>query len=246
MLRITVPAREFYDESKGEFVEIKEQTLIMEHSLISISKWESKWKKPYLSEKVKKTDEEVFDYLRCMTITPSNVDPLVYRSLSKENIEAISDYEYQVIKAPIERMDVSYILQENGFVFAETAFDLSLKLKNLKCPDTYTRYIDYTSYSEASSEEVKLVDSEIRKGIFNTDKVALDPLMSTELSGQRFANWFTTEVESGKSKCYLVNLEDKPIGFFGVKDVNEKASRRCRGAKMLNGVRSADVVLIRI
>jgi len=143
-------------------------------------------------------------------------------NLIKENIEAISDYEYQVIKAPIERMDVAYILQENGFVFAETAFDLSLKLKNLKCPDTYTRYIDYTSYSEASSEEVQLVDSEIRKGIFNTDKVALDPLMSTELSGQRFANWFTTEVESGKSKCYLVNLEDKPIGFFGVKDVNEK------------------------
>ena len=62
MLRITVPAREFYDESTEEFVEIKEQTLVMEHSLISISKWEAKWKKPYLSEDVKKTDEEEKKY----------------------------------------------------------------------------------------------------------------------------------------------------------------------------------------
>lgn len=92
MLRITVPAREFYDEFKEEFVEIKEQTLVMEHSLISISKWEAKWKKAYLSEDAKKTDEEVFDYLRCMTIAPSNVDPLVYRSLSPKNIEDISNY----------------------------------------------------------------------------------------------------------------------------------------------------------
>lgn len=62
----------------------------MEHSLISISKWEAKWKKPYFSED--KTLEEVLDYFRCMTVTPQKVDPIVYRSLSKENIERISEY----------------------------------------------------------------------------------------------------------------------------------------------------------
>ena len=91
MLHITVPASEFYDESKEEFVEIKEQTLTMEHSLISISKWEAKWKKPYLSED-KKTTEELLDYFRCMTITPSKVDPLVYRAMTPENLQEISDY----------------------------------------------------------------------------------------------------------------------------------------------------------
>lgn len=91
MLHITVPASEFYDESKEEFVEIKEQTLTMEHSLISISKWEAKWKKPYLSDD-KKTTEELLDYFRCMTITPSKVDPLVYRSMTPENLQEISDY----------------------------------------------------------------------------------------------------------------------------------------------------------
>lgn len=91
MLHITVPASEFYDESKEEFVEIKEQTLTMEHSLISISKWEAKWKKPYLSDD-KKTVEELLDYFRCMTITPSKVDPLVYRAMTPENLQEISDY----------------------------------------------------------------------------------------------------------------------------------------------------------
>lgn len=91
MLRIEVPAREFYDESKEEFVEVKGQTLVMEHSLISISKWESKWKKPYIS-KEKKTKEEIFDYLRCMTVTPSNVDPMIYNCLTEENLKEIVDY----------------------------------------------------------------------------------------------------------------------------------------------------------
>ena len=92
VLHIKVPAQEFYDESNNEFIELPEQTLTMEHSLISISKWEAKWKKPYLSKAVKKTREETFDYLRCMTVYPTNVNPLVYRALTKENIAEIVDY----------------------------------------------------------------------------------------------------------------------------------------------------------
>lgn len=103
MLRIKVPAHEVYDESKNEFVEIKEQTLIMEHSLISISKWEAKWHKPYLSNS-EKTSEEVFDYLRCMTIQPSNVDSNVYRCLTSENVEEISNY----IKDPMTATTISH------------------------------------------------------------------------------------------------------------------------------------------
>lgn len=90
MLRITVPAREYYDEEKEEFFTIKEQTLVMEHSLISLSKWEAKWKKPYIS-KDKKTAQETLDYLKCMTVGPVP-DDIVYRSLTKENIQEITNY----------------------------------------------------------------------------------------------------------------------------------------------------------
>lgn len=90
MLHIKIPETEYYDESRGEFFTIKAQTLNMEHSLISISKWEAKWKKPYLSDE-EKTPEEVLDYLRCMTIGPEP-DPMVYQLITSEQAKEISDY----------------------------------------------------------------------------------------------------------------------------------------------------------
>lgn len=90
MIQITVPARELYDEVNQIFIKTKEQKLSMEHSLVSISKWESKWHKPYFA-KERKTIEETIDYIRCMTIT-QNVDPYVYYSLTDENFTAISNY----------------------------------------------------------------------------------------------------------------------------------------------------------
>ena len=91
MLRIEVPlSPEGWDEEKQEFVQSETKTLQLEHSLVSLSKWESKWEKPFLS-KVAKTFEETVDYIRCMTIT-QNVDPKVYESLSDENIRQVNSY----------------------------------------------------------------------------------------------------------------------------------------------------------
>ena len=90
MLKITVPSSEQWDESKQEFVYTKECTLELEHSLVSLSKWESKWCKPFNS-KTDKTYEETIDYIRCMTLN-SNVDPSVYSCLTNENINEINNY----------------------------------------------------------------------------------------------------------------------------------------------------------
>lgn len=90
MLQITIPAVELWDERKQEFVTTKEQTLQLEHSLVSLSKWESKWCKAFLT-KQEKTFEETLDYIKCMTIT-QNVDPEVYNYLTNKNIEEINNY----------------------------------------------------------------------------------------------------------------------------------------------------------
>ena len=95
MLTITIPAREMFDERTQTFSTTKEQTLQLEHSLVSLSKWESKWCKPFLS-KDEKTAEETIDYIKCMTIT-QNVDPDVYNRLTNANIKMINDY----IEAPM-------------------------------------------------------------------------------------------------------------------------------------------------
>jgi len=90
MLEIIIPARELYDEKTNTFLSTKEQSLQLEHSLVSLSKWESKWCKPFLS-KEQKTSEETLDYIRCMTLT-QNVDPVIYNCLSNSNIKKINEY----------------------------------------------------------------------------------------------------------------------------------------------------------
>lgn len=95
MLHITIPATELWDEANEEFKTTKEITLQLEHSLVSLSKWESKWCKPFLSDDPK-SDEEILDYIKCMTIT-QNVDSDVYNYLSPRNKKEIDDY----IKAPM-------------------------------------------------------------------------------------------------------------------------------------------------
>lgn len=67
MMTVVLPAQEMFDNRRSEFFEIPAVTLTLEHSLLSISKWESKWHKPYIS-KQPKTREESLDYIRCMII----------------------------------------------------------------------------------------------------------------------------------------------------------------------------------
>ena len=73
MLELVIYQPEQYDEEKEKFIEPKTHILKLEHSLVSISKWESKWCKAFLTKK-QKTIEEWIDYIRCMTVT-QNVDP---------------------------------------------------------------------------------------------------------------------------------------------------------------------------
>lgn len=95
MLRIIIPSTEMWDEVNEKFVYSKEYVLQLEHSLVSLSKWESKWCKPFLS-KENKTFEETIDYIRCMTIN-QHIPDEVYNCLTGENISEINEY----ISAPM-------------------------------------------------------------------------------------------------------------------------------------------------
>lgn len=91
MLTIYVPPREGYNSKTDEFYEFPGQKLQLEHSLVSMSKWESKWGISFLDRNTPKTQEQQKDYIRCMTIT-QNVNPLTYNFLTAENIKAINEY----------------------------------------------------------------------------------------------------------------------------------------------------------
>jgi hypothetical protein len=90
MLTIVVPGVEMFDEQSHEFVTRGDVTLDLEHSLVSLSKWESKFEKPFLG-KGEKTIDEVLEYIKFMTLTP-DVSDEVYKKLTKENVEEINKY----------------------------------------------------------------------------------------------------------------------------------------------------------
>lgn len=107
MIDIIIPEAEYFDEQTMRFTYSKEQKLTLEHSLIAISKWESKFEKPFLSSE--KTTEEVIYYIKCMTIT-QNVRPETYLRLSAKNLEDIQKY----IEAPMTATTFKKIEKRGG------------------------------------------------------------------------------------------------------------------------------------
>lgn len=95
MLKLKVDPFEVYNEKDHTFTEFPETNLQLEHSLVSISKWEAKWNKPFLS-KEPKSYEELLDYIKCMTLT-QNVNPEIYKYLNQDAINKINSY----IEAPM-------------------------------------------------------------------------------------------------------------------------------------------------
>lgn len=90
MLRIVVSGEELFDETTQEFSYTEDTTLDLEHSLVSVSKWEAKYQKPFLAQ-TEKSEEEVFGYIEAMLLSPDISRDVLLR-LSQENIQAINDY----------------------------------------------------------------------------------------------------------------------------------------------------------
>lgn len=108
MLDLNIPSVEVYNDDTNEFINSKGGNLKLEHSLVSLAKWESKWGKPFLSDSPK-TVEETIDYIKCMTIT-QNVNDNIYRNLSSDNIEAVNNY----INAPMTATTFSKSIPGTG------------------------------------------------------------------------------------------------------------------------------------
>lgn len=95
MLQITIPAQEYFNEITERFINSKATVLQLEHSLVSLSKWESKWQKPFLV-KTEKTVEESVDYIRCMTLT-QNIPDEFYKTII-DNVAVVNSLIEQVSK----------------------------------------------------------------------------------------------------------------------------------------------------
>lgn len=90
MLTLTISDTEYFNEETSTFVPVKGRTIKLEHSLVSLSKWESKWCKPFIGRD-QKSDEELSDYIRCMIINRDVPDNVIH-ALTSEQLKQINDY----------------------------------------------------------------------------------------------------------------------------------------------------------
>lgn len=90
MITVTIPEQELFDEATGDFINVPKTELHLEHSLISLSRWESKWKKVFLSTE-DHTKEETLDYIRCMSIDKS-ISSEAFQYIDPKSYKEIVDY----------------------------------------------------------------------------------------------------------------------------------------------------------
>lgn len=90
MLTVTIPGVEYFDDDKEEFITYDDTVLQLEHSLVTLSKWEAIYEKPFMGDG-EKTHEEILGYIQCMCLTP-NVPPEIFHSLSEENLDLIQKF----------------------------------------------------------------------------------------------------------------------------------------------------------
>lgn len=108
MLTITIPEHELFDQTDSSFRTLETKTIELEHSLVSLSKWESKWNKPFLS-KEKISDEETLDYILCMTLTPNITIEDIF-GITNTDIDRINEY----IQAPMTATKINELEKGRG------------------------------------------------------------------------------------------------------------------------------------
>jgi len=91
-LPIYIKGGELYDESTSSFIQVKDTKLVLEHSLLSISKWEMKWHIPFLDDKIEKTKEQILYYFYCMVVSPKEIDQNIFRYLTYKQQQEIAEY----------------------------------------------------------------------------------------------------------------------------------------------------------
>lgn len=130
------------------------------------------------------------------------------------------DSEYIVIKVPAGKIDVMWKLEDLGFKYIETAIHVENDLKHLELDGILKRIDDGIKYEKMNDKEIQQMFCEIRKGIFNTDRVYLDPFFSEDIASNRYILWISDEIEKG-TEIYKYIYNNQVVGFFSFKMIDE-------------------------
>jgi len=129
--------------------------------------------------------------------------------------------DYNVVKTPIARPDICSALQSTGYVFIETLTHCFEDSQKLSINSIKTRILQSCTVGEALSEDLEGVFESINSGLFQTDRISLDPHFGIQVGNRRYCLWIQDEIARG-AKLFIVNSGEKKIGFFILKKTDEK------------------------
>lgn len=144
--------------------------------------------------------------------------------------------EYQIAKVPVGNVGMQLMLQEQGFRFYETNLQLERKIGTVESlPRIYSRFEKDITFRDATDEEIEKILEEVMDGhMFTTDKVALDPHFSPELSGRRYSLWARDILKAGAKT--VVGLYRGEVASFTIYEIKNHYFQAFIGG-MLSGYR---------
>lgn len=126
-------------------------------------------------------------------------------------------FRYIVAKTPTGNIQLNRLLEENGFAFAECSMEVLVNLRSFEMPKLAQRFADDISYEAATADSRWRIYDEIRKGLFDADRIALDSYFAQGVAARRYVNWIEDEIGRG-ADLYHVYFRGEEVGFFVFKE----------------------------
>jgi hypothetical protein len=156
------------------------------------------------------------------------VESVEFEIESSDGNEVIDDTlrnekQYNVVKVPAGRAKAIYGLTEKGYIFIECAISLQYDLSNFSntpLSEVQKRMMDSISFSAMSKSDLETLFSQIRSGLFETDRICIDPFFTKQQAAERYINW----IEDSIAKDAIVNkliYKNESIGFFVNREIRE-------------------------
>ncbi|MBQ9901036.1 MAG: hypothetical protein IJM51_01430 [Clostridia bacterium] len=128
--------------------------------------------------------------------------------------------QYIVLKIPNDRVDIIFAVQKYGYIFIEGMVHLVNHLKNMEVSKIERRIYDSIDIVKMDSSDIDYLKSEVKDGLFDSDRVYLDSYFSKEQAAQRYINWIDDELGRG-TEYYKYVYRGNSIGFFALREIGD-------------------------
>lgn len=136
-----------------------------------------------------------------------------------EALSFANDYQYVVAKVASGNTEMLTALQQVGFSFIECSIEVTIDLRTLELPRMAKRFDQHITVEQATDVSKERIFTRIRNGLFDTDRIALDPAFSADIAARRYVNWISDELERG-GELYHVFYKGDEAGFFSYKETD--------------------------